>query len=58
MSRDLPAGQSAPRASSGESMIQAVTVALRERLSRLERRSKGGSPAGQIMEIGADCGRA
>jgi antitoxin VapB len=39
----------------GESMTQAVIVALRERLSRLDRRTKTGSLAEELMEIGRDC---
>lgn len=39
----------------GESMTQAVTVALRERLARLDRKRHGLSLAADIMAIGADC---
>lgn len=39
----------------GESMTQAVTVALRERLMRLERKPRNISLADDLMAIGADC---
>lgn len=39
----------------GESMTQAVTVSLRERLMRLEPSGKGASLADDLMAIGADC---
>ena len=39
----------------GESMTQAVTVALRERLVRLDHAAQRASLAEQLMAIGADC---
>ena len=39
----------------GESMTRAVTVALRERLARLDRKTSKASLAGELMAIGADC---
>ena len=39
----------------GESKTQAVTIALRERLARLEKSAEEGSLAAQIMAIGKDC---
>lgn len=39
----------------GESKTQAVTVALRERLARLDKSAEEGSLAAQIMAIGKDC---
>ena len=39
----------------GESMTQAVTVSLRERLTSLDRRTKEASLARDLMAIGADC---
>jgi len=39
----------------GESMTQAVTTALRERLARLDQSGKMASLAGELMAIGADC---
>ncbi|NWF83864.1 MAG: type II toxin-antitoxin system VapB family antitoxin [Bryobacteraceae bacterium] len=39
----------------GESMTQAVTVALRERLARLDKRPRNASLADDLMAIGADC---
>lgn len=39
----------------GESKTQAVTVALRERLARLEKSSEEGPLAAHIMAIGKDC---
>jgi antitoxin VapB len=41
----------------GESMTQAVTVALQERLNRLGPRSKNTSLADDLMAIGADCAK-
>jgi antitoxin VapB len=38
----------------GESITGAVTVAVRERLDRLQQRSRKGMAA-QLMAIGADC---
>lgn len=39
----------------GESMTRAVTVALRERLARLDRKTGKASLADELMAIGADC---
>ena len=39
----------------GESMTQAVTTALRERLARLDQSGRMASLAGELMAIGADC---
>lgn len=39
----------------GESMTQAVTVALSERLQRVERQASKRSLADEILAIGADC---
>lgn len=39
----------------GESMTEAVTVALRERLTRVEKPARSSSLAGDLMAIGADC---
>ena len=39
----------------GESKTQAVTIALRERLARLEKSVEAGSLAAEIMAIGKDC---
>jgi antitoxin VapB len=41
----------------GESMTQAVTIALEERLSRIEPKSKRASLAQDLMDIGADCAK-
>jgi antitoxin VapB len=38
----------------GETMTEAVTEAVRERISRLQR-SRGKSMAERLLEIGADC---
>jgi antitoxin VapB len=39
----------------GESMTQAVTVALQERLRRIERSERKLSLAEELMAIGSDC---
>ena len=41
----------------GESMTQAVTVALAERLTRVEPQAQSKSLAQDLMEIGADCAK-
>ncbi len=41
----------------GETITQAVTVALRERLSRLRRRQRGRRLADELDEIAKRCGR-
>jgi antitoxin VapB len=39
----------------GETMTEAVTTALRERLVRLDQKAQKASLAEQLMAIGADC---
>ncbi|MEO5926067.1 MAG: type II toxin-antitoxin system VapB family antitoxin [Bryobacteraceae bacterium] len=41
----------------GENMTQAVTVALEERLRRLESKGTGASLTDDLMAIGADCAK-
>jgi len=42
----------------GETMTQAVTAALRERLERIRRRQKGEAIAADLLAIGQRCARA
>lgn len=41
----------------GETVTQAVTVAIRERLERMQHRQKPKATAAELMEIGRRCAR-